>query len=250
MTELKNGFNFANVSDENENLQSKQGGKFGLNTECHFTTIEFITNAGKDETEGEAVDLNIQVGDREYRRRIYNPEGMNMFDSNSNTVEPGQNGYDKLLNTAMSHATAMIVHAIKAVGVTQEQINAKVTQTQPTTFAAFAQTVISLLPADYKSRPVDVFLQYQWFISDGQTMTFLELPKNMKQKYWVVPSIPGVEWKEIRDVNGLIYVDDKGNKHKIEKTASFLDSNFAKQQNLEAAPAGNIGNSNGVKSDW
>ena len=248
MSEFK--FDFTKVSDENENLQSKQGGKFGLNTNCHFTSIEFITNAGKDGSEGEAVDLNIMVGDREYRRRIYNPEGNTLYNKDGSVATPGEAGYESLLNAELNQATAMVVHAVKAVGVTQERINTAVAATSPQTFAAFCQTLISLLPMDYKQKPVDVFLQYQWQISEGQTRTFLELPKNMKQKYWVVPSTPNVEWKEIKDNTGLIYIDNNGNKHKIEKSASFLESAFAKVQDISAAPAGNIGNTEVAKSTW
>lgn len=256
MSEQVNKFNFATVSDENSDLQSKQGGKFGLNTNCHFSLIDFTDKAGKDETEGNAVDLNIMVGDREFKRRVYDPEGSSLYNRNNEQVSPGEEGYNDLLNAALNQASAMVVHAVKAVGVTQDAINRAVTAAKPETFAAFAQVLISLLPADYKQKEVDVFLQYQWSISDGQTRTFLELPKNMKDKYWVAASTPGAEWKEVKDENGLHYVDDKNNKHKIEKSASFLESPKANQQGVDS-PKPNAGVSGqgtdagaGGKSTW
>lgn len=244
------GFNFATVSDDNDSLQSKQGGKFGLNTNCTFSLIDFTDKAGKDNSDGNAVDINILIGDREYKRRVYDPEGKNLYGKNNTQVAPGEEGYQELLNAELNQTTAMLVHAVKAAGVTPEALNTTLAAAKPASFAAFVQICISLLPADYKKRPIDVFLQYQWAISDGQTRTFLELPKNMKQKYWVVPSTPGVEWKEIRDEKGIIYIDDKGNKHKIEKSASFVESNFAKQQNLTDSVSSLENAGSADKSEW
>ena len=61
---------------------------------------------------------------------------------------------------------------------------------------------------------------------------------------------------EVKDENGLHYVDDKNNKHKIEKSASFLESPKANQQGVDA-PKPNAGVSGqgidagvGGKSTW
>ena len=51
-------FNFGQVNDEDSSLQTKKGGKFGLNTNCKFSLIDFTDKAGKDETEGNAVCRN------------------------------------------------------------------------------------------------------------------------------------------------------------------------------------------------
>jgi archaellum component FlaG (FlaF/FlaG flagellin family) len=242
-------FNFQAVNDEDSNLQSKSGGKFGLNTNCHFATIAYITNAGKDESAGEAVDINIQIGDREHRRRIYNPEGAALYGKDNVQLNPGAEGYQQVLNEALAQNTAMIIHAVKATGVSQENINLALNTKNPQTFGEFAQVLVSLLPLNYKEREIDVFLQYQWNISEGQDRTFLELPKNMKDKYWVVPSTPGAVWKEIRDDNGLIYVDTNGNKHKIYKTKAFLESPKATQQTLSGNTANPLGETAAAKKD-
>ena len=126
-----------------------------------------------------------------------------MYNKNNEQVNPGEEGYNDLLNAALNQVSAMVVHAIKAIGVTQDAINKAVTTAKPETFAAFAQVLISLLPADYKQKEVDVFLQYQWAISDGQTRTFLELPKNMKDKYWV--SVLSKKWHPPRFQNIQVF---------------------------------------------
>ena len=226
-------FNFGQVNDEDSSLQTKKGGKFGLNTNCKFSLIDFTDKAGKDETEGNAVDINILVGDREFKRRVYDPTGKSLYGKDNEQVAPDGEGYYDLLEKELTQTTAMVLHAVKATGVTQDAVNRAVAATNPPTWAAYVQVLISLLPSTYKQVDIDVFLNYQWNISEGQKVTFLELPKNMKQGSWVTTSIPGAEWKEIKDDNGLMYVDKSGNKHKISKSASFMEGNFAKQQKIE-----------------
>lgn len=226
-------FNFGQVNDEDSSLQTKQGGKFGLNTNCKFSLIDFTDKAGKDNTEGNAVDINILVGDREFRRRVYDPTGKALYGKDNEQIAPGGEGYYDLLEKELTQTTAMVLHAVKATGVTQDAINRAVTATNPSTWEAYVQVLISLLPSNYKQVDIDVFLNYQWNISEGQKTTFLELPKNMKQGSWLAISVPKAEWKEIKDDNGLMYVDKSGNKHKISKSASFMEGNFAKQQKIE-----------------
>ena len=67
-------FVFGAVNDTDESLKSKLGGKFGLN-QGNITKIEVLTNAGKDGADANAVDIFVQIGEREYRRRIYETTG-------------------------------------------------------------------------------------------------------------------------------------------------------------------------------
>lgn len=246
-------FNYTSISDEDKNLQTSQGGKFGLNVNCHFSLIDFTDKAGKDETDGNAVDINILVGDKEFKRRVYDPEGAPLYGKDNTQLNPGDEGYEALLEAQLTQASAMVLHAIKATGVTEDTVKKALIANSPETFAAYTQVLISLLPANYRQVPVDVFLQYQWSISEGQTRTFLELPKNMKDGYWVVSSTPGAEWKEIKNEKGLSYESTKG-VHKISKSASFLEGNKANQQTKESAPANSnvagTSSSQGGKSAW
>ena len=226
-------FNFSQVNDESASLQTKQGGKFGLNTNCKFSLIDFTDKAGKDNTEGNAVDIKILVGDKELGRRVFDPTGKALYNKDNEQIAPDGEGYSELLEKELTQTTAMVLHAVKATGVTQDTINRAVATTNPSTWAAYVQVLISLLPSTYKQVDIDVFLNYQWNIPEGQKTTFLELPKNMKQGSWLATSVPGAEWKEVKDDNGLIYVDKSGNKHKISRSASFMKGNFAKQQKIE-----------------
>jgi len=227
MTETKNGFNFGSVNDEDESLQSKQGGKFGLNTNCHFSSIDYVDNAGKGNTPGSAVDIHILIGEREYKRRIFNPEEMDELFSMDGKSKVGKEdaGYMEALHRDLKQATGTLTHVVKAAGVSQDLLNQKAVDAK--TFAEYAQIAVSLLPSDYKKREIDVFLQWTTFErEDGALVNWHELPKNMKDGYWVTPAMPG-NWKEERSSNGIVYINETGEKHKIEKKSSFLSKTYA-----------------------
>ena len=101
-------------------------------------------------------------------------------------------------------------------------------------FADYAK-LVTLLMADgiTKGTLVDVFLQYQWTIKSGQTQTYLELPKNMKDGSFLTISTPAIgEWEEIRDKKeGLKYIDSVGGaEHRFKRDNNYLESNKAIQQ--------------------
>ena len=79
--------------DSGELAPGKQGGKFGLNTGAFITKFEFNSNAGKDGAAGDAIDLTVQVGEREYRHRffpitkVFAKEGGEITDVNSNAYK-------------------------------------------------------------------------------------------------------------------------------------------------------------------
>lgn len=242
MSEAIQKIGFGAINDTDESLKGKSGGGvFGLNEAVNITVLEYNGNAGKDGAEADAVDITVTVGDREMRRRIYNVT--RVFDNKNNELtDPNSQEYIKIYNANMSQAMAVVVHALKAVGVTQEQINAALA-TPPADFKGWAQIVTALKPADFATRPVDAFLEYQWVISDDQDRTFLEVPKNMKGGRFLAPALAPVgEWKEEREwvetkqdgtsqnIKGLRYVDTAGNVHPFTRNQNYMESNKAIQQ--------------------
>jgi len=227
-------FKWAEVNDEDKSLQSSGGGKFGLNQKVFFSELSFNATAGRDNTEGNAVDVNIMIGDKEYRRRLFEvheePEFGN-FEDNSKMVG------------------STILHVIKATGVNPNTV-AQTLAAIPddATFSQFAQALLALVPRNYKETPIDVFLEYQWEIKDGQDRTYLILPANMKGGPWICPHIPG-DFKEVRSEDELVYVNSKGVKHKFERNATFLNSNKAKQQTRKDE-SNRIESLSGEKSVW
>ena len=95
-------------------------------------------------------------------------------------------------------------------------------------FKTLVEAYQSLLPSDYATKPLDVFLQYQWVIKGDNDKTYLELPKNMKDGYWICPAQVG-NFTEKRE-DGLTYVNEQGINHPFERKAYFLESPKAYQQ--------------------
>ncbi len=247
-------FVFGVVNDEDDSLKGKSGtvGKFGLNTGV-ISKLEFTDTAGKDNGPGNAVDIWFQLGEREYRRRLYETTG-SLFGKKNAKIEPGEEGYDELYKIDMTQKMAVINHAIKAVGVTNEQI-AKVLGQGAADFTDWCNKVLSLVPAGFQNKPVDAFLEYQWEIAEDQDKTYPELPKNMKGGAFLKPAVipVGGTWNEVRDDKGLSYEDGAGNKHPFERDIAYLESNKGTQQGVGApAPASNALNNatKPAESQW
>lgn len=236
---------FGVVNDADESLKSKVGGSFGLNAGINFTKVAYNANAGKDGGPADAVDISIKIGDREYKNRIYDITG-DLYNSKNTLVSPGDAEYNALYNAELKQRMAVILHAVKATGVTQETLNTALATELPT-FAEWANVVCSLIPVDYTTRPVDVFLQYQWNIKEGQERTFLEMAKNMKGGYFLCPSVKATgEWTAVNDEHGLRYVDEADKEHPFTRNKNFMQSPKAYQQveGEENGPDGATSNSN------
>lgn len=244
--------NFGSVNDTDDSLKSKTGGVFGLNSGAFFTNIAFNPTAGKDGAAANAVDIEIKVGDRQYNRRLYEVTDK-LYGSKGDLLEapaPGQEAspeYAEAYKTEMTQRMAVVIHAIKAAGVTQEQID-KALATPVPTFAAWAEIVTALVPANYTTTPIDIFLQYQWDIKDGNDKTYLELPKNMKGGRFLSSHVApkGGAWEAVIDEAGMRYVDGEKNEHPFVKSDTFMQSPKAYQQieGEETGPVNPTGNAN------
>lgn len=226
MAEVKNLW--ATDADDSS-LQSKSGGKFGLNT-GNITLFEYTDKAGKDSSEGHAVDIHFTVGDREYRRRLYFNVGGEVF-AGDKRLKPGEEGYDDAFGADLVQKIALIKQALESVGVTKEAIAAVAATLSPDFKDTIenAKKMLSLVPADYTKKSVDGFLEYQWSIREGSDRTFLELPGNCKGGRVLVPAqAPVGKWTEVRsEEEGLHYVDDAGNKHPFSRNENYMKSNRA-----------------------
>lgn len=219
-----------------EDLQSKQSGVFGLNT-GYLTKLEFNDKAGKDGTDGNAIDITVMIKDREYYNRFFLNDSI--YNSKNEMVKPGEDGFVKAFVDNYSQIGAVVKHAMKAVGVTDAQIDgiqrspvSKEEELVPA-FITDVKNILGLLPADFQKKEIDIFLEYQWNIPEGKEMTYLTLPKNMKGGYFLSPHMTPVgKWSEVRTTEGMHYVDNAGNKHIFEKSETFMTSNKAIQQGV------------------
>tara|TARA_R110000868_G_scaffold364194_1_gene627032 strand:- start:789 stop:1559 length:771 start_codon:yes stop_codon:yes gene_type:complete len=243
-------------SDTDDSLKSKQGGKFGLNN-ANITKMEYNPTAGKDDAAADAIDITVSVGDKEFRTRIYDITG-DLF-KGDNKVAPGEAGYDDLYNTEKAQREAVVVHAVKALGVTEAQIVSALQNGGVVDFKTWAIAMCSTIGADFATRGINVFVEYQWNIGEGNTMTFLQLPKNMKGGRFLSPAIAPVgAWTEVNDSEGLRYVDAANNEHPFTRSENYMGSNKAVQQREgeeDAEDTTTTGSANGgggtaAKSTW
>lgn len=233
---------FGSVNDKDKSLQSKATGmvKFGLNR-GFITKLEYNPNAGAGGGAGDAVDIHVKIGEREFRRRIF--DVTRVYDSKGNLIlDENSEEYIKKYNSELNQVMGVIIHAVKATGVTQQQVDVAL-QTPLNNFADWSKVVTALVPVGFETRPVDVFLEYQWIIKENNDRTYLELPKNMKGGYFLNPTLSSVgEWKEeknwtrtndkglVEKMQGLRYVDDSNNVHPFTRTSNYMESKKANQQ--------------------
>jgi len=217
------------VDDKDSSLQTTAGGNFGLN-KAFITDFSLSTTAGRDNAPANAILIAVKVGDREYKHRIYEVTG-SLLNGDSAPVEKGEEGYDALYKTKTMQDSAYVTHVIKALGFSDDQVKAAIGA--PSNFTEFATKVTTLAGAQatYSAKPVDVFLEYQWKISEGQTRTFLQLPKNLKGGFFLnVGTTPTGKWNEVRDNDGMVYKDDSGVTHPFVRNSNFMGGNKANLQ--------------------
>ena len=225
-------FNPFLVNDNDESLKSKTGGVFGLNTGVHISEFDF-KDTDKEGNQNYSVTIGVQIGDRVYRTFLYFNEGDKVYVKGELT-SPGEEGYNEVYYAELSQKIAVLKHALKAVGVTQQQLDQVASTLDPTQLIVGIKAFMQLLPADYKSKSVDVFLEYQWSIKQDQKETFLELPKNMKSGYFLIPSVVAIgKWTEVRTPEELSYVDNAGTTHPLKRGEGFLSSPRAEKQTEE-----------------
>lgn len=253
MNEEKIGFGFQ--SDEDESLKSKSGfGLFGLNTGV-IQKFEY-TPASKDDTGrelSEQISVEIKIGES-VLKQWWMPVNK-VFGKNGEELDSTHPDYTKGYNEQMKHFKSVMTHYLKTF-ISEEALKAAFS-TPISSFGDFAKLVCTLMaPAVAEAKPIDVFLQYQWKIKEGNTMTFLELPKNLKDGSFITASMKPVgAWKEVRNAEGLSYVDDAGNVHRFKRSKSYLESPKAIQQkegqeNSSAGNAMNTGASTAAASTW
>lgn len=247
--EVKNAWGFQ--SDNDESLKTKQGGVFGLNN-ANITVFEYNPNAGKDESPADAIDITVAVGDKEYRSRVYDITG-DLF-KGDNKISPDEPGYNELYNAEKTQREAVVIHVAKALGATEESIKTALQNGNVTDFKSWAIAITNIKGADFATKPVDAFLEYQWNIQEGNDRTYLQLPKNMKGGRFLSAHIPPVgAWESKMTEKGMVYMDSAGNQHPFDRSKNYMEGNKANQQIEGEETAGSsvmAGAGGATKSKW
>ena len=234
--------------DSGELAPGKQGGKFGLNTGAFITKFEFNPNAGKDGAAGDAIDLTVQVGEREYRHRFF-PITKVFAKEGGEITDVSSDAYKEALKKELDQFNAVIADVV-ACFIPREDLKAALATPIPT-FKDYANIVTRLVQStpNWQKKPVDVFLQYQWAPTGDNDKTYLELPKNVKHGSFIVAS-EGVGFKEVKTPTSLKYVKEDGTEHTFKRGEWFLESAFANQINLTGGTAMNSATTAGTSASW
>jgi len=215
------------IDDRDESLQSKAGGKFGLNQNVNLDKFELNPNAGSNNSAGDALDVAFKSDGKEFNLRVY-PVTKVYTAKGAEITDLTSKEYIEGFNKEVKQKNAVIVHILKAVGVTEEQLKAQF-GTPVESFAAFINGLIGLIPSGARSKNLDLFLEYQWEIADGQDRTFLQVPRNMKGGYFVCPAQAGT-WTEDIVEGKLQYKNETGAIHPFTRSKDFMESAKAKLQ--------------------
>ncbi len=247
------------VSDSDETLKSKTGGKFGGNFGVAFLTkFAYNENVAKEgQPARAAIEIVVQVGDSEYKDWI-SPITKVYGKNNVELTDVASPEYIAKYNEEMKQQNALVIHYCKSVGIMEEQLKNVLMASPIMSFQDYANRVCSLFPAGYNTKPLDLFLEYQWNIgtkADGtqHDRTYPTLPGNMKGGYFIVPKQPGV-YTEVRDGGALKYVNEPGTEHPFYRSENFMKSHKGTQQIAgQAAPANtafNPGDGTAQASTW
>lgn len=208
---------------------------FGLNAgKAFLTKFEWIPNGGADGAEQEALDITFAIGEGTKNYRLF-PVVKAFLKGGGETTDPNT----KEFKDAVKDFNAKVFHIMHCF-VDSETYQAALSRPGTLTFKDFCTIVGSMLPKDFNKKPLDIFLQYQWQPSSGQTRTYLELPRKMSYGKWVVPAQAGNWTKNVvegasDDVReALTYTNEKGEKHPFVRNGWFMNSNFAKSQGTES----------------
>jgi hypothetical protein len=229
------GYGF--VSDSDESLKTKGGAKFGGNFGvATLAKFAYSPNVAKDGQEPrEAIEIEVKVGERSYKEWV-NPVSRVVDKNNAEITDKASAEYIAGFNALMVQQNATVTHYLKSVGVTEESLRAAFA-TPVLSFADYAARVCSLLPIGYNSKPLDLFLEFQWNFGKKQDgglndKTYPTLPKNMKGGYFITPAHPGVWVEERGEDQSLCYKNSNGQKHPFERDANFMTGNKGTQQVL------------------
>lgn len=227
MSDVIQKASYGYVDDTDVSLKTKSGGKFGLNAgTASLVKFEYNPNSGKDKSAGDALDIAMQVGEKEFTLKIY--PVTKVYDSKSVEItDVNSKEYIDGYNAKVKQDNAVMVHVLKSVGVTDEQIKSAVQNV--TNFVEFITALVGLLPNDFNKKPIDLFLEYQWSISDSQDRTYLQLPKNMKGGYFACLALSGT-WTEQKIDGKLTYTNETGQIHPFERDKNFMEGPKANQK--------------------
>lgn len=205
------------------------GGNFG---HTFMTKFEYTNKGGKKDdsgnaTDGEALDIVFDINGTEKSMRLF--PVTKAFDENGQEVTDHK--HPAFIKT-VANFNQICVMIMKSY---RDENDVKATLAKRfASFKDFVAILVGLLPKDFQTKPLDVFMQWQYKISGENDKTYLEFPKKVQQgKFICATVVPvGGEWKMVKtQEDGFYYQDGAGNKHPyFSRSQWFMDSPYMTQQ--------------------
>jgi len=237
---------------------------FGLNAgKTYLKEFKYTPNGGKDGAEQDALEIIFTINGQDKGYRQFPVTKAFLKDNKGETTDPTTPEF----KAAVTSAGAIITHIVSCF--LDRETYKSATSKRFVNWKDFIDTVTNLLPKNFSSIPLDIFMQWQYQISPGQNRTYLDIPKNMKGGYWLSKAQEG-DWKEVlvsktpkdNDEDVFFYYDaSKGKKdeskgdvasnfvsvHPFTRRGYFVNSkNFTQQVEAGSTSEGNIPPSNGT----
>lgn len=211
---------------QDDTPQSRISYGFGLNAgTARLVKFEWTNMAGKDNTEGEALDIQFAIEGTEKPVNFRLFPVVKGFKKDGTPIEDPKSPE---FQSALKDFNATVMHVLHCFS-TPEELKAAF-NVPIANFKDFCRIAMSQLPKDYDKVPLDIFFQWQYSIKGDNKQTYLEIPRKMNNGKWLcVAVVPVGEWKEVRHPNpvdntplALKYVDNAGNVHPFQRNGYFL----------------------------
>lgn len=217
----------------NETSNKKQGGKFGLNTGATLVKFDYNPNGGQDGTSSDCLDFSVKVGDKEYNQRFF--PITKVWDKNSREVtDTNSDEYKDLVEAAQKDFSALVCDIARCF--VSDDVLKNALKGNINSFENFIKILERLVKsnAQWSTKLLDVFLQYEWTPKGDNTVTFLELPRNTKHGLFICPHVDGT-FVEERTSTHLRYIDANGIEHPIKRGEWFVNNAFANKTEVKAS---------------
>lgn len=188
------------VDPKEETIESSSL-NFGVNN-FTFKTLTASKSLGKEENKV-GLDVNLSFG-----------PNTTLFAS---IVEPEDSDKIKGVVGLVSNLLSLFHEA--------EKIEKALNKSFPS-WKAYIKTVHSLLPQTLPKREFQVFLEWQWKITK-KDKTFLKVPSKVTNGRLVYSPVMEGQWTEVRDKNGLHFINEKEEKHPFARDVWYTKQTWA-----------------------
>ena len=214
------------ISDDDKSLGSKSIINFGLNNAI-VTKFELNTLAGAGSSPGNAIDFEITIDSKTFKRRYF--QLTNVFGKNGVKItDKDSEEFKKRFEEDNNQLKGTITHIVKAMGVSEEDIKTALSVPIPN-FVTWAR-IMTNLPKVVNGNKIQIFIEYEDKIQPGNDRKWLVIPRNMKGGRFITPMLPGNWSQKSFSDGGIYYENELGQTHPITKSAAYMKMNKAKPE--------------------